>query len=185
MGQNPHHNTGERWFQMEPNFGWPTHHHQELYLFYIFSQSECLFVYARPERLVDAKLLLGCDDLTSVCMLMTGYSLHWSRPCPGCYDSMGVWTQAEECSDQGPACPVTPGTAQTGYRSLSLGTCGQKRILHLSKMNRLRRPILWYFWPNSQQVFGKLRPVTQKEEKNQSSNLLADFRLSACKLQVW
>ena len=51
---------------MEPNFGWPTHHHQELYLFYIFSQSECLFVYARPERLVDAKLLLGCDDLTSV-----------------------------------------------------------------------------------------------------------------------
>ena len=51
---------------MEPNFGWPEHHHQELYLFYIFSQSECLFVYARPERLVDAKLLLGCDDLTSV-----------------------------------------------------------------------------------------------------------------------
>ena len=37
----------------------------------------------------------------------------------------------------------------------------------------------------SQEHFGGLRTVTQKEEKNQSSNLLADFRLPACKLQVW
>ena len=27
--------------------------------------------------------------------------------------------------------------------------------------------------------------VTQNEEENQSSNLLADFRLPACKFQVW
>ena len=37
----------------------------------------------------------------------------------------------------------------------------------------------------AQEHFGGLRTVTQKEEKNQSSNLLADFRLPACKLQVW
>ena len=29
------------------------------------------------------------------------------------------------------------------------------------------------------------RPVTRKEENNQSSNLIADLRLPACKLQAW
>ena len=37
----------------------------------------------------------------------------------------------------------------------------------------------------AQEHFGGLRTVTQKEEKNKSSNLLADFRLPACWLQVW
>ena len=37
----------------------------------------------------------------------------------------------------------------------------------------------------SQEHFGGLRTATQKEEENQSSNLLADFSLPACKLQVW
>ena len=39
--------------------------------------------------------------------------------------------------------------------------------------------------PLSTLLLHENRPVTQKEEKNQSSNLLADFRLPACKLQVW
>ena len=125
---------------MEPNFGWPTHHHQELYLFYIFSQAECLFVYARPESLVDAKLLLGCDDL----QMTSVYANDWifSALVARVLAVMTAWEcgvdtghRPEECivTRLGPGCLVTPGTAQTGYRSLSLGTCGQKRIYYQLK----------------------------------------------------
>ena len=79
--------------------------------------------------------MISCDDQCAV--YANDWILSTGGPCPGCYDSMGVWSghRPEECivTRLGPGCLVTPGTAQTGYRSLSLGTCGQKRISYQLK----------------------------------------------------
>ena len=42
-----------------------------------------------------------------------------------------------------------------------------------------------HIFTSARHDFGELRTATQKEERNQSSNLIADFRLLACRLQVW
>ena len=154
MGQNPHHNTGERWFQMEPNFCWPTHHHQALFVLYF--QPGRVFICLRSSREVGwCQTIIGLRwslAMTSVlCMLMTGYSLHWWPVSWLLWQHGSVqWTQTRGMySDQaGPRLPAHSRHSPDWLPLTFTRHMWPEAYLLSTKINWLKRPVFRCFWPN-------------------------------------